>query len=307
MLKVKDERTKSAIKITWVGFLANVALSVFKLIAGIVGNSTAMVADAIHSISDFITDIIVIVFVGVSGKERDSDHKYGHGKFETFASFLVSIALIVVGIFIFWNGLMKIIDIAKGNIIEPPTLIALIAAIVSIITKEAIYQYTVKTGKKINNNAVIANAWHHRSDALSSLGTGIGIGGAMFLGPQARILDPIAGIIVSFFIIQVAFKILLPSVNELLERSLPKDIEKEIIDTINSIPQIRAFHNLKTRKVGNTYVIDVHIKLDKEISFTLSHDIATQLENKLRENYGSQTIISVHTEPYYERANESTV
>lgn len=122
---------------------------------------------------------------------------------------------------------MKIIDIAKGNIIEPPTLIALIAAIVSIITKEAIYQYTVKTGK-INNNAVIANAWHHRSDALSSLGTGIGIGGAMFLGPQARILDPIAGIIVSFFIIQVAFKILLPSVNELLERSLPKDIEKKL-------------------------------------------------------------------------------
>ncbi len=298
MKNKQDERTKQAIKVTWVGFFVNMILSAFKLCAGILGKSTAMIADAIHSLSDFITDVIVIVFVGISGKQRDSDHRYGHGKFETFASFLVSLALVIVGIFIFWNGLTKVIQVAKGNTIESPTMIAFIAALVSIVLKECLYQYTVKIGKKIDNKAVIANAWHHRSDALSSIGTGVGVGGAIFLGEQARILDPIAGIIVSFFIIKVAIKILIPSVNELLERSLPQEIEGDIVKIIESIPQVLAYHNLKTRRVGNTFVIDVHIKLDKDILFVSSHEVATEIENNLRNRFGNQTIINIHTEPY---------
>ena len=299
-----QERTAQAIHVTWVGFWTNFILTIFKLLAGFFGKSTAMIADGVHSLSDFITDVIVIVFVGISGKERDKDHQYGHGKFETFASFLVSLALVVVGVFIFLNGLTKVIQIIKGNVIEPPSMIAFVAALVSIVTKEWVYRYTVKTGKKIDNQAVIANAWHHRSDAFSSLGTGIGIGGAIFFGEQARILDPIAGIIVSFFIVQVAIKILVPSVNELLERSLPEETEKEIFQILETNPEILSYHNLKTRKIGNIFAIDVHIKLDPSTTFVRSHEVATDIENKLRNRFGKQTIINIHTEPFNEEKDK---
>lgn len=295
---MKDERTQIAQKVTWVGFFMNLALTAFKLLAGVIGKSTAMIADGVHSLSDFVTDVIVILFIGVSGKERDEDHQYGHGKFETFATLLISIALLIVGIGIFWSGLMKVIDTINGKEIQQPTLIALIAALVSIVVKEALFWYTKIKGSKINNQAVIANAWHHRSDAFSSIGTALGISGAIFLGDKWRILDPIAGIVVSFFIIKVAVKLGMPSIHELLEKSLPKQTEKEISDILNENPEILAYHNLKTRKVGSIYAIDVHIKLNKEISFVRSHDVATEIEIKLRERFGKNTITSIHTEPF---------
>lgn len=295
---MKDERTATAQKVTWIGFFINLLLTIFKLIAGFLGKSTAMIADGIHSLSDFITDVIVIVFIGVSGKERDEDHQYGHGKYETFATLLISIALLVVGVGIFWSGLTKVIDVINGAVIEQPSIIALVAALVSIVTKEGLFWYTKIIGERINSQAVIANGWHHRSDAFSSIGTALGISGAIFLGEQWRILDPIAGIIVSFFIIKVAVELGLPSVHELLERSLPKDTEKEISDIINSNPEILAHHNLKTRKVGSIYAIDVHIKLDNNIAFVRSHDIATEIEQKLRKRFGEKTITNIHTEPF---------
>jgi len=295
---MKDERTQIAQKVTWIGFFINLVLTSLKLTAGILGRSTAMLADAIHSLSDFITDLIVILFIGVSGKERDEDHRYGHGKYETFATLLISLALLIVGIGIFWSGLIKVIDTLNGKEIEQPSLIALIAALISIIVKEGLYWYTKNEGVKINNQAVIANAWHHRSDAFSSIGTTLGISGAIFLGDNWRILDPIAGIVVSFFIIKVAVDLGMPSVHELLEQSLPKETEQEISAILNENPEILAFHNLKTRKIGNIYAIDVHIKLDKEISFVRSHDIATETEVKFRERFGARTITSIHTEPF---------
>jgi len=295
---MKDERTAIAQKVTWVGFFINLALTIFKLIAGIVGKSTAMIADGVHSFSDFVTDVIVLVFIGVSGKDKDDDHLYGHGKYETFATMLISLALLMVGIGIFWSGSSKIILTLKGEMIEQPTIIALVAALCSIIVKEGLYWYTKNAGAKINNQAVIANAWHHRSDAFSSIGTAIGISGAIFFGEKWRILDPIAGVVVSFFIIKVAIDLGIPSFHELLERSLPKEIVKEITDIINSDEEIKAFHNLKTLKIGNIYSIDVHIKLDREISFIHSHEVATALEIKLRQRFGEKTITSIHTEPF---------
>ncbi len=293
-----DERTKIAKRVTWVGFFANLLLMLFKIFAGIIGKSTAMIADGVHSLSDFVTDVVVIVFIGVSGKDRDEDHKYGHGKYETFATLLISLALIIVGIGIFWSGLAKVIDTINGKIIEQPGYLAFIAALLSIVVKEILYRYTKKEGERINSKAVIANGWHHRSDAFSSIGTTLGIGGAIFLGEQWRILDPVAGIIVSFFILKVAVQLGMPSVHELLEKSLPKETEEEISQIIKSHSDIMAFHNLKTRKVGNTSVIDVHIKLDPQTTFIRSHEIATELENKLRERFGIKTITSIHTEPY---------
>ncbi len=294
-------RVKEARKVTWVGFAVNMVLTVFKIIAGFLGKSTAMIADGIHSLSDFITDLFVIVFIGISGKEKDEDHRYGHGKYETFATLLISLALIFVGIGIFWSGLSKIIQVINGGVLEQPTYLALFAAIISIISKEALFWYTKIVGDKINSNAVIANAWHHRSDAFSSIGTALGISGAIFLGESWRILDPIAGVIVSFFILKVAFELGMPSIHELLERSLPQETEKSIIDVIESHPDVIFQHNLKTRKIGNIFAIDVHIKLDKDISFVKSHDVATEIEVSLREKFGEKTVTNIHTEPYVKK------
>ena len=294
-------RVEEAKKVTWVGFGVNMLLTVIKIIAGFAGKSTALIADGIHSLSDFVTDLLVILFIGISGKEKDDDHRYGHGKYETFATLLISLALMLVAIGIFWSGLTKVIQVFRGEILEQPTYLALAAAIVSIIFKEGLYWYTIKTGEKIKSNADIANAWHHRSDAFSSIGTAVGVSGAIFLGETWRILDPIAGVIVSVFIVKVAFELGMPSMHELLEKSLPKETEKAIVDIIESHPEVILQHNLKTRKIGYIYAIDVHIKLDKNISFVKSHDVATEIEISLREKFGEKTVTNIHTEPYVEK------
>lgn len=293
----QDERTRAAQRVTWVGFYINFALSAIKILAGIFGKSTAMIADGIHSLSDFITDMIVVFFIGISGKDRDHDHKYGHGKYETFATMLISVALIIVALGIFWSGVSKIYDVWNGAKLEQPSLMALAAALGSIFVKEGLYWYTRKVGLRINSSAVIANAWHHRSDAFSSIGTALGIAGAIFLSEKWRVLDPIAGVVVSIFILKVAFDLGMPSIHELLEKALPNETEAEIELIIELEKDIVNYHNLKTRKIGNVYAIDVHIRIDKETSFVRTHDIATELEKKLRKRFGQQTITNIHTEP----------
>jgi cation diffusion facilitator family transporter len=300
-----QNRASQAQKITWIGFFVNLLLTAGKVLAGIVGNSAAMLADGVHSLSDFITDIIVIAFVRISDKGSDHNHRYGHGKFETFATLLISLALIFVGIGICWSGVENIYLSLKGDVLGKPSYIALGAAIVSIISKEWLFRYTIKVGRDINNQAVIANGWHHRSDAFSSIGTLLGISGAMFLGQQWRILDPLAGVVVSFFIIKVAIELGRPSVNELLEAALPAETEKEILDIIHQIDGVRESHRLKTRRIGSVYAIDIHVQLDRHISFIESHDIATKIEQNLRAKYGQLTHINIHTEPLKENHTPS--
>jgi cation diffusion facilitator family transporter len=294
-----NSRLKQINRVTIVGFFVNLGLAVGKIIAGIIGKSGAMFADGIHSLSDFVTDIIVLVFVKFSSKDLDDDHKYGHGKFETFATMLISFALLVVGLGIFWSGFQKVMLVYKGEIIEQPGIIALMAALVSIASKEALFWYTIKTGKGVDSQAVVANAWHHRSDAFSSIGTALGISGAIFLGEKWRILDPVAGIIVSIFIIKVAWELAKPSVKELLESSLPEETENEISDLIKNVEGVKNFHKLKTRKIGNTYAIEAHVRVDKDLSVEASHNIASEIEKLLREKFGIQTHIGIHIEPYY--------
>lgn len=300
-----NERLKQINRVTVVGFFTNLILTIGKIIAGIIGRSGAMVADGMHSLSDFATDIIVLVFVRVSSKDYDSSHQYGHGKFETFATMLISFALMVVGFGIFWSGLQKVISSIKGEVIEQPGVIALVAAIVSIVSKEALYWYTIKTGKNVNSQAVIANAWHHRSDAFSSIGTALGISGAIYLGEKWRVLDPIAGIIVSFFIMRVAWEIAKPSIKELLETSLPDEEVNEISSIIKNVSGVKDFHKLKTRKIGNLTAIEAHVKVNKDLSVESSHNIASEIEKLLRNKYGPQTHIGIHIEPYYENLNHS--
>ncbi len=284
--------------VTLRGSFVNFILTVAKIIAGLVGHSTAMIADGIHSLSDLVTDVIVVVFIKVSGKDKDRTHHYGHGKFETFATMLISFALIVVGFGILFTGASKIVDSLKGQLIEQPGYIALYAALLSVVFKEALFWYTKIEGEKLNSQAMIANAWHHRSDAFSSVGTALGISGAILLGDRWRILDPIAGVVVSFFILKVAWDIAKPSIDELLDSSLPESTEKELHDIIASTHGVKFFHNLRTRRIGDVISVEVHIKVDKNMSVELSHQIATAIEIAIRGKFGERSHVIVHVEPF---------
>ena len=293
----KSSREKGIYKVTIVGSIVNFLLLVFKFFAGIAGHSAAMLADAVHSLSDFITDIVVIVFVRIAGKPEDKGHDYGHGKYETLATAIIGLLLLCVGFGIFWNGASSIYTFLRGGQLESPGVVALVAALVSIVSKEILYQYTMIQGKKLNSQAVIANAWHHRSDALSSIGTAIGIGGAILLGDHWRVLDPVAAVVVSFFIMKVSVRLLIPCVDELLEKSLPEDVEKEIEQTVLSFPGVSQPHHLRTRRIGNYYAIELHVRMDGKITLEEAHSTATAIENKLKEMFGKGTHVGIHVEP----------
>lgn len=292
-----SNRAQEIRRITVVGAIVNIILTTLKIIAGILGRSAAMVADGIHSLSDLLSDIVVLVFTHISSKGKDKKHSFGHGKFETLATLIVSVILVAAGARLMADGIRSIIEVTNGKIIPAPGSIALWAAIISIISKEILYHATIRTAKRANSPVVIANAWHHRSDALSSVGALAGIGGAMILGDKWTILDPIASCCISIAIIVVAIKMALPSLAELLETSLPDEIEKDIISIANSVKGVDDIHELKTRRNGISYIIDAHIVVNPHISITEAHNIATDVENAIREKYGNETQINIHIEP----------
>ena len=292
-----DTREKEIYKVTLVGTAVNAVLIVLKFIAGVVGRSSAMVADAVHSLSDFVTDVIVLIFVKIAGKPKDKSHDYGHGKFETFATMVIGAILIIAGLGLMANGINLIVKSCHGHELPQPTYLALVIAVISILSKEILYHYTLRAGIKLNSQAVRANAWHHRSDAISSFGTLVGVAGAMFLGHKWRILDPIAAVVVSFFIIKSGYDIMKPAVDELLERSLPDSEENRIREIARSVDGISHIVNLRTRRVGNTIAIDLTAKMDGSMTLCEAHDKATEAERLLRRQFGKDTIISIHMEP----------
>ena len=291
------ERCKEIYKVTLVGGAVNVILLLFKFVAGIVGHSAAMVADAIHSLSDFVTDLIVLVFVRISGKPEDKSHDYGHGKYETLAMTIIGMALLAVAVGIVYSGMTKIIAWANGTQLEAPGMLALWAALLSVLLKEGVYRYSMVKARQLNSQAVEANAWHHRSDALSSIGTAVGIGGAIFLGQRWTVLDPIASVIVGLFIVKVSVDLLRDGIGDLMEQSLPDVIEDEILGLVASLPDVVEPHDLRTRRIGNHYAIELHILMDGDITLREAHDKASEVEDLLRERYGEETHIAVHVEP----------
>ena len=290
-------REKEIYKVTIIGGVINLLLLIFKFVAGIVVHSAAMVADAIHSLSDFVTDIVVLVFVKLGNRPKDESHDYGHGKYETLAMTVIGISLMVVAISIIVNGATKIAFWLRGGTLEEPGMLAFWAAIVSIVMKEAIYRYSIIKAKKLDSKAVEANAWHHRSDALSSLGTAVGIGGAIFLGDRWAILDPIASVVVGAILVKVAFGLLRDGFGDLMEQSLPEKIENEILQMVADLPGVTDPHNLRTRRIGNHYAIEIHIRMDGNITLREAHDKATEIEELLKKQYGSETHVAVHVEP----------
>ena len=282
---------------TLIGSIGNVALLTFKFLAGTLGHSSAMIADAVHSLSDFLTDVVVLVFVHISSKPQDESHDYGHGKFETIASFLIGLALIAAATGIIVSGGMKLASWLGGEQLEAPGKLALWAALLSILVKEILYRYTAKRGKELDSQVMIANAWHHRSDALSSIGAAIGIGGAILLGNRWTVLDPLASIVVGGMLIKVAVDLLKASIGELTESSLSTEMEGEILQLIQSTPDVQEPHNLRTRRIGNRIAIEVHVRMEGSLPLNEAHERATDIEEKLRERFGPETHVTVHMEP----------
>ena len=275
----------------------NVLLLAFKFVAGIMGHSAAMVADAVHSLSDFVTDVVVLVFVHISGKPEDKSHEFGHGKFETLAQTLIGFMLLAVSVGIVYGGLAKIATWLNGEQLKAPGMLALWAALLSIVLKEGVFHYTMRKAKQLDSQAVEANAWHHRSDALSSIGTALGIGGAIFLGQRWAVLDPLASVIVGLFIVKVAVVLLRGGIGDLTEQSLPDEVEQEMLRLAASVPGVEEPHDLRTRRIGSHYAIELHILMDADVSLRQAHDKASEVEDLLKKHYGEETHVIVHVEP----------
>lgn len=301
-----QERGKRIKRVTLWGCFVNVILFAFKLVAGIIGASAAMIADAIHSLSDFLTDIIVLVFVKLSNKPQDETHDYGHGKFETLATAIIGLILIVAGIMIGYNAITKIVNYSRGVPIASPGIIALIAALVSILMKEWAYRFTVRCGKEERSHVVLANAWHHRTDAFSSAGTALGIGGAIFLGTKWAVLDPIAAGIVSLFIIRTAYYLIDQALGELLERSLPQQVEDEIVQIAENEQAVSQIHHLRTRRIGNHFAMEMHVRMDGNLTLTEAHAHTSNIENRLKKRFGDMTHVIIHAEPLKEESTEQS-
>lgn len=297
MTKNDNSRERTIYKVTLLGSFVNMLLVVIKFIFGILGCSAAMIADAVHSMSDLITDVIVVIFVKLSNKPQDEDHDYGHGKYETLATSLVGMALLFVGVMILYSGAENIYRAISGEVLRQPGFVALFAAIISVVLKEWAYRFTIRTGQKVNSQAVIANAWHHRSDAFSSIGTSLGIGGAIFLGDKWVVLDPIAAVIVSLFIIKTACVLIKRAFDELLEKSLPAEIEAQIMTLAEQEAGVSEIHNLRTRRIGNHIAMEMHLRMSGDTSLYIAHQRTCEIEKRLREHFGADTLINIHVEP----------
>lgn len=290
-------REREIYKVTLVGSVVNVLLTVFKFIAGVLGRSAAMTADAAHSLSDLLTDAVVILFVRISAKPEDRGHDYGHGKYETLATTIIGLLLAAVAVGIGFHGVSDIVVWSRGGVLDSPGMLAMWAAVVSVLLKEAVYQYTAVYARKLDSSVMKANAWHHRSDALSSLGTLAGIGGAIALGGRWAVLDPLASLVVAFFILRVACKLLKQGLSELLEASLPDEVEHEILSLVMSHPGVSDPHHLRTRRIGSRYAIELHIRMDGSMPLSEAHDCTREIEAALKQRFGQSTHINLHVEP----------
>lgn len=290
-------REQEIYRITLWGSVVNVLLTVLKFAAGVLGASAAMIADAVHSLSDLLTDFVVLLFVKISSRPADSDHPYGHGKYETLATTIVAVALLAAGGVLLAEGVEKIIAALRGEELVLPGKIALWAALISIAAKELIYQLTARVGRRVQSAALEANAWHHRTDALSSIATALGIGGALLFGGKWAILDPIAAVLVSVFILVAAGKLLHEAIQDLLEKRLPEEVEQEIRRIAAEDNEMSELHKLRTRRVGNIYSIDMHMRMHGNVSLYEAHRHTMLLEQRLRERFGQETLVSIHLEP----------
>ncbi len=290
---MKNNDLKEGMKVSVISIIGNVFLSIFKFIAGIIGKSNAMISDSIHSLSDVLSTIVVMIGLKLASKKEDVSHPYGHERIECVASFILAIFLFITGLGIGWMGIKTIFFENYGEI-KTPTLIALIAAIISIITKEAMYWYTRSVAKKIKSDALMADAWHHRSDALSSIGSLIGIGGAMM---GFKLLDSIASIIICLCIIKVSYDIFMDSVDKMVDKACNSDFINKICDLVLSTNGVLNIDLIKTRLFGNKIYIDLEIAANQDLTLKEAHEIAQKVHDKIENNYEDVKHCMVHVNP----------
>ncbi len=292
--KLKKEYQHSAIKTSIISLVANFLLTAFKLVAGLVAHSSSMISDAIHSASDVISTIIIMIGIKIAGKEEDNEHPYGHERLECIASILLAVILALIGLKIGYDGVIGLIN-KSYETAEIPGTLALVAAVVSIVVKEAMYHYTIHVAKRIESSALKADAWHHRSDALSSIGALIGIG-ASKLGFAPG--DAIASIVICGFIIKAAVEIFIEAVNGMVDKSLSTNDIKAFEETVLSVEGVKKIDSLKTRAFGSRQYIDIEIAVDGDMSLREAHDIAEEVHDRLETNFPKVKHVMVHENPY---------
>ena len=288
-----EQEKKTAMRVSAVTIVWNVILSIFKLIAGIVGHSGAMISDAVHSASDVFSTIIVILGINIASRQSDDDHQYGHDRLECVAAILLAVVLFATGIGIGIGGINKIITGTAGKD-EIPGMIALLAAVASILVKESMFWYTRSAAKKINSGALMADAWHHRSDALSSIGALIGIGGARLGFP---VLDPIASVIICVFIVKAAYDIFKDAVDKMVDKSCDEETEEKMRQLIKEQTGVLKVDVLRTRLCGAKMYVDIEIAADGDITLREGHEIAQVVHDKVEEEFPLVKHCMVHVNP----------
>lgn len=296
----QSEFEKTALKVSIVSIIGNAVLSVFKMLAGIIAHSGAMVSDAVHSASDVFSSIIVIIGVKISAKESDKDHPYGHERFECVAAVVLAVILLISGLFIGYSAAEKLVSKDTADIIIPGAL-ALAAALISILGKEAMYQYTGYHAKRIDSGALMADAWHHRSDALSSVGALIGIAGARMGYPM---LDTFASLVICVFIVKAAYDIFMDAIGKMVDRSCSEETEREISECAAAQEGVLGVDLIHTRIFGNRIYVDIEICAEREMTLAEGHDIASKVHNAIEENFSQVKHVMVHVNP--SRANTDT-
>ena len=289
----KNEFQKVANKVSIVTIIGNIILSVMKLLAGVIAHSNAMISDAIHSASDVFSTFIVMIGVKLSSKSADKEHPYGHERLECVAAIVLSIVLFITGLGIGSNAL-KAVTQGDYDHLQVPGILALIAAIVSIVSKEAMYWYTRHYAKKIDSSALMADAWHHRSDAFSSVGSLIGIGGAMLGFP---VLDPLASVVICIFILKVAFDIFKDALDKMLDTSCSEEYEEKLADYIRKSRGVERLDLLRTRMFGNKVYIDAEIAVDGTLSLKDAHAIAEDVHDNVEKKFPNTKHIMIHVNP----------
>jgi cation diffusion facilitator family transporter len=283
---------RSGQRVTWVGVFTNTLLITLKFVAGILGHSQALIADAVHSVSDLFTDTIVLIGLKIGGKAPDEEHQFGHARIETLASAIVGLALIATALYLGINASLNIYRHTEYH----PTKLALIGAGVSIALKEALYHYTVHVGRRIKSQLIIANAWHHRSDALSSVAVLLGVAGTL-VNPSWHILDSFAALLVSFFIVKVGLEILRDSLREFTDTAPPPEILNTISACTRSVEGVLDMHDLRVRISGGLYQMETHIVVDGQLTVTEGHRIAKTVESCLAEEIDDLDRVIVHVDP----------
>jgi cation diffusion facilitator family transporter len=283
-------------KVTLVGVLVNIFLILLKIVAGIFGSSQALIADAVHSFSDLFTDVVVLIGLKISNKPPDKTHHFGHARIETLASTIVGMALIITALYIGVNASLTIYHHTEYH----PTTLALFGAGISIIFKEILYHYTIRTGRRIKSQLIVANAWHHRSDALSSVAVFIGVAGTM-IKPSWHILDAYAALLVSFFVVKVGLEILRDALREFTDTAPQPDVIGKIKQCVLSVNGVVDTHDLRVRTSGGLYQMEIHIVVDGGLTVSEGHKIAKAVEGCLNEDVGNFDRIIIHVDPETER------